>query len=161
MQDWCPGLRRALIPEPARSSGSVSGVFQEDVETLRRAYEAFNERGVEAILEHLAPQFQVRDRESSPDRETRYGREGIKELFASYMEAFDALRLEPEEFIDAGDQILVCLHQLARGKGSGARVVSRIAHVWTMEGGAAARLRIFADKGSAIEALRAEGADLL
>jgi ketosteroid isomerase-like protein len=135
-------------------------MFQDDVETLRGAYEAFNERGVEAILEHLAPRFQVRDRESSPDRETRYGRAGVKELFASYMEAFDAFRLEPDEFIDAGGQVLVTLHQLARGKESGARVVSRIAHVWKMEEGAAVRLQIFADKEAAVEALRAEGADL-
>jgi uncharacterized protein len=136
-------------------------VFQEDVETLRGAYEAFNERGVEAILEHLAPGFQVRDRESSPDRETRFGTEGIRDLFDSYMEAFDALRLEPEEFIDAGGRVLVSLHQLARGKGSGARVVSRVAHLWTMEGGAAVQLRIFADKETALEVLRVEGVDLL
>jgi uncharacterized protein len=134
-------------------------VFQDDVERLRGVYQAFNEGGVEAILERLAPEFQVRDRESSPDRgETRHGREGIKELFDSYMEAFDALRLEPEEFIDAGDQIVVSLHQLIRGKGSGAKVVGRIAHVWTMREGAALRLRIFADKERAVEALRAEGA---
>jgi ketosteroid isomerase-like protein len=132
-------------------------MFQEDVERLRGAYEAFNEGGVEAILERLAPEFQVRDRESSPDRETRHGKEGIKQLFDSYMEAFDALRLDPEEFIDAGDQIVVSLHQRIRGKGSGAEVVGRIAHVWTMSGGAALRLRIFADKESALEALRAEG----
>jgi uncharacterized protein len=144
-----------------RASGSsVSQVFREDVETLRGAYEAFNERGVEAIFERLAPQFQVRDRESAPDRETRYGREGIKQLFDSYMEAFDALRLEPEEFIEAGGDVVVSLHQLARGKGSGARVVSRMAHVWTMEDGAAVRLRIFADKEAALAALQAEG-DLL
>jgi hypothetical protein len=75
---------------------SVSRVFEQDVETLRGAYQAFNEGGVEAFLERLAPEFQLRDRDSSPDRaETRYGKEGIKELFASYMEAFDALRLEP------------------------------------------------------------------
>jgi ketosteroid isomerase-like protein len=131
-------------------------MFQEDVERLRSAYEAFNEGGVEAILERLAPEFQVRDRESSPDRETRHGKEGIKQLFDSYMEAFDALRLEPEEFIDAGDQIVVSLHQRIRGKGSGAEVVGRIAHVWTMRGGAALRLRIFGDKESALEALKAE-----
>jgi ketosteroid isomerase-like protein len=132
-------------------------VFWEDVERLRGAYEAFNEGGVEAILERLAPDFQVRDRESSPDRETRYGREGIKRLFDSYMEAFDTLRLDPEEFIDAGDQIVVSLQQSVRGKGSGAEVAGRIAHVWTMRGGAVLRLRIFKDKESALEALRAEG----
>jgi ketosteroid isomerase-like protein len=132
-------------------------VFWEDVERLRGAYEAFNEGGVDAILERLAPEIQVRDRESSPDRETRYGREGIKQLFDSYMEAFDALRLEPEEFIDAGDQIVVSLRQSVRGKGSGAEVVGRIAHVWTMRAGAVLRLKIFKDKESALEALRAEG----
>ena len=132
-------------------------MFHEDVERLRSAYEAYNEGGVEAIVERLAPQFQVRDRESSPDRQTRYGKEGIKQLFDSYMEAFDALRLEPEEFIDADDQIVVSLYQLARGKGSGAEVIGRIAHVWTLRGGEAVRLRIFADKERALEALAAEG----
>ena len=132
-------------------------MFEEDVERLRGVYQAFNEGGVEAILERLAPEFQVRDRESSPDRETRLGKEGIKQLFDSYMEAFDALRLEPEEFIDAGDQIVVSLHQRVRGKGSGAEVVGHIAHVWTMNEGAVLSLRIFGDKDSALETLRAEG----
>jgi ketosteroid isomerase-like protein len=133
-------------------------VLQENVERLRGAYEAFNQGGVEAFLERLAPDFHVRDRASSPDRETRYGREGIKQLFDSYMEAFDALRLEPEEFIDAGDQIVVSLHQWVRGKGSGAEVGGHIAHVWTLRGPDAHQLRIFADKDQALDALRAEGA---
>jgi uncharacterized protein len=132
-------------------------VFQEDVERLRDAYEAFNERGVEAILERLAPGFKVKDRESSPDRgETRYGREGIKQLFDSYMEAFDALRLEPEEFIDAGDHVVVSLNQRIRGKGSGAEVTGHIAHVWTMIDGQVLRLRIYGDKHKALDALRTE-----
>ena len=133
-------------------------MFEDDAERLRGAYQAFNEGGVEAFLERLAPEPQVRDRESSPDRaETRYGKEGLKELFASYMEAFDALSLEPQEFIDAGDQIVVSLHQRVRGKGSGVEVVGNIAHVWTMRGGAPFRLRIFGDKDSALRTLSAEG----
>ena len=133
-------------------------MFQEDVEQLRHAYEAFNEGGVEAFLERLAPGFRLRDRESSPDRaETQYGKEGIKQLFDSYMEAFDALRLEPQEFIDCGDQVVVALHQRVRGKGSGAEVVGNIAHVWTMRGKTPYQLRIFGDKESALRTLRAEG----
>jgi ketosteroid isomerase-like protein len=133
-------------------------MFQEDVERLRLAYDAFNTGGVEAFLERLAPEFQLRDRESSPDRAaTRFGKEGIKQLFDSYMEAFDALRLEPQEFIDCGDQIVVALHQRVRGKGSGAEVVGNIAHVWTIRGDAPYELRIFGDKESALNTLRAEG----
>lgn len=138
-------------------SGSVSQVLPEDVDRLRGAYAAFNEGGIEAILERLTPGFQVRDRETSPDRATRHGKEGIKQLFDSYMEAFDALRLEPEEFIDAGDQIVVSVDQRVRGKGSGAEVVGRIAHVWTIREGEVLRLRIFGDKERALEVLAAEG----
>jgi ketosteroid isomerase-like protein len=133
-------------------------MFEQDAQTLRGAYQAFNEGGVEAFLERLAPEFQLRDRESSPDRaETRYGKEGIKQLFDSYMEAFDALSLEPQEFIDCGDQIVVALHQRVRGKESGAEVVGNIAHVWTMRGETPYRLMIFGDKESALRALSAEG----
>jgi ketosteroid isomerase-like protein len=133
-------------------------VLEQDVQRLRSAYEAFNEGGVEAFLERLTPDFSVRDRDSSPDRQTRYGREGIIQLFDSYMEAFDALRFEPEEFIDAGDQIVVSLRQWVRGKGSGAEVVGNIAHVWTMRGRDIYSLRIFGDKDQALDAIRAEGA---
>ena len=107
------------------------------MERLRGAYQAFNEKGVDAILERLGSGFEVRDRQTSPDRQTRIGKEGIKELFDSYMEAFDALRLDPEEFIPAGDQIVVSLHQRIRGKGSGAEFEGRIVHVWTMRDGSA------------------------
>jgi len=133
-------------------------MYAEDVASLLNAYSAFNDGGgVEAILQHLGSEFQVRDRESSPDRETRFGREGVKQLFDSYMEAFDALRLEPVEFIEAGDQIVVSLRQRVRGKGSGAEVTGTVAHVWAMRRGAALRLRIFADKEKAMEVLTAEG----
>jgi ketosteroid isomerase-like protein len=131
-------------------------VLEQDVERLRDAYQAFNEGGVDAFLERLAPDFHVRDRPSSPDRQTRYGREGIIQLFDSYMEAFDALRLEPEEFIGVGDQIVVSLRQWVRGKGSGAEVAGQIAHVWTLRGTDVYRLRIFGDKDRALDALREE-----
>jgi ketosteroid isomerase-like protein len=131
-------------------------VFEEDVERLRGVYQAFNEGGVEAVFERLAPEFQIRDRESSPDRETRYGKEGIKQLFDSYMEAFDALRLEPEEFIEVGDQIVVSLTQRIRGKGSGAEVEAKVAHVWTLRNGEVVGLRIFGGKQRALEVVMRE-----
>ena len=128
------------------------------MERIRAIYQAFNEGGVEAIMGRLAPEFQVRDRESSPDRETRHGKEGIKQLFDSYMEAFDALRLDPVEFTEAGDQVVVTLRQRARGKGSGAEVMGRIVHVWCIREDAPLELRIFGNKTQALDALEAEGA---
>ena len=105
------------------------------MERLRSAYEAFNEKGVEAILERLAPDFQVRDRQTSPDRETCYGTEGIKQLFDSYMEAFDALRLEPEEFVEPAIRSSSRCASGCAARAAGRRSKGHIAHVWTMRDG--------------------------
>ena len=129
-------------------------MFEEDAERLRGAYEAFNEGGVEAFLERLAPEFQLRDRESSPDRaETVYGKEGIKSCSTPIWRRSTRCASSLRNSSTAGDQIVVSLHQQVRGKGSGAEVVGNIAHVWTMRGRRRFRLRIFGDKESALRAL--------
>ena len=121
---------------------------------LRRGYEAFNEGGVDAIVERLAPEIQVHDRESSPDRGTYHGPGGIRELFEATTEAFDELLLEPEEFIDLGDHTIVLVRQHVRGRRSGAEFVGRIAHVWTMQEGRAIDLRICRDREQALKAVQ-------
>jgi ketosteroid isomerase-like protein len=127
-----------------------------DVKRLRRGYEAFNEGGVDAILEWIAPDITVRDRESGPDRATHHGVVGVKDLFQSMMEAFDEIRFEPEEFIKAGNDVVVVLRQHARGRGSGVRIASTTAHVWTMQKGRPVDLRIFRDKDRALAVLAQE-----
>lgn len=128
---------------------------EEDVERLRRGYDALNEGGVEAVLDWLAPQIEVSERQTLLDRETYHGIGGFVRFFAVNMEAFEQLTFEPEEFIDAGDDVIVMLRQRARGRVSGAEVESRVAHLWTLEDGTPVRLRIFGDKQQAVEAARA------
>ena len=127
---------------------------QEHEERLRRGYQAFNEGGVNAVLRWLAPEITVHDRESGPDRETHHGLIGVKQLFESMMEAFDQLTLEPLEFIECGEEIVVVLRQRARGRGSGVELETEVAHVWAMGEGAPAGLRIYRDKEQALAAVR-------
>lgn len=124
----------------------------EDVELLRRGYHAFNEGGVDAVIEWLAPDIEVKERKSLPDRATYHGIAEVAGLFASNMEAFDELRFEPEEFIELDHQTVVVLRQRARGRGSGAEVEGIIAHLWTLEDGVPVQLRIFGDREQALEA---------
>ena len=135
---------------------TLTRMSQEDIERLRRGYEAFNEGGVDAIVSQLAPEIQVHDRASSPDRETYHGRRGIRELFEATAEAFDELQLEPEEFIDLGDHTIVLVRQHVRGRRSGAEFVGQIAHVWTMQEGRAIDLRICRDREQALKAVQGE-----
>jgi ketosteroid isomerase-like protein len=126
---------------------------QENEDRLRRGYEAFNEGGAAAILRWLAPEITVHDRESGPDRETHHGLIGVMQLFESMMEAFDQFSLEPLEFIDAGDEMVVVLKQTARGRGSGVVLETEVAHVWAIGQGAPAGLRIYRDKERALAAV--------
>jgi ketosteroid isomerase-like protein len=128
---------------------------RENVERLRAGYEAFRQGGIEAIIERLAPDISVRDRESSPDRKTHHGWEGIRDLFESQMEAFVELELIPVEYIDAGDRTAVVLRQRARGRTSGAVIEAEVAHVWEFDRGTAVGMRVYAGRAKAVEALAA------
>jgi ketosteroid isomerase-like protein len=126
---------------------------QEYVERLRRGYDAFRDGGLEAILEQVAPDFEIRDRESAPDRQTLVGGEGIMELVRLNMEVFDSLELEPVEFVDRGDIVLVDLRMRIHGRGSGISMESEAVHVWEFSEGRAVRMQIYADKPRAAAAL--------
>lgn len=129
---------------------------EEYVERLRLAYEAFHEGGVEAILDRVAPDLELRDRESAPDRSTLVGGEGVMELVRLNMEVFDELELEPVEFIDRGETVVVVLRMRVRGRASGAAVDSETVHAWEFSEGRAVRMQIYADRRRALDALGLE-----
>jgi ketosteroid isomerase-like protein len=60
--------------------------------------------------------------------------------------------IEPQEFFERGDQIVVFALVRSRPRGSNAVVENRIGHVWTMRDGKAVRLQIFPEREKALEA---------
>jgi ketosteroid isomerase-like protein len=74
---------------------------QENVELIRRGYEAFAMGRI--AFELLDPEIEWRGPREFPDlAETRYGHEGVRRYFAQLNEVFNDYRMVPEEFIDAG-----------------------------------------------------------
>ncbi len=61
-------------------------------------------------------------------------------------------RCEAEEYVSAGDQVVMLARYAGSGKGSGAGVYAEGAHVWTMRDGNAVRLEVFSDRRRALEA---------
>src|SRR5439155_9803151 len=106
---------------------------QEDGDRLRAAYEAYNRRGVEAVFELIDPDFEAETApELSAEPDVYRGYEGIRRYFSSFEEVMEGIRFEPEEFIDAGDRIVVPFRLSAIGRGTGIRVEQRAFGVWTM-----------------------------
>ena len=121
---------------------------QENVEKLRRAYDAFNRGDFDEALTIAHPDIEF----LPPDDAAPY--RGIERV-RDWMEpdAFDQQVIEPLDFIVSGNKILVKQSLRSRGAGSGIEVESRAWNVFTLnEDGLATRVEVLLTKAKALEA---------
>ena len=95
---------------------------QENVAATRRVFEIFNRGDMAAWLEQYDPGIVWHASEDNPDVDTYRGHEGLADLAETWRQMFDELRVEPEEFIDAGDYVIVPARARGRGTNSGAEI---------------------------------------
>jgi ketosteroid isomerase-like protein len=128
-------------------------VGESNVEIAKRGFELLATRGVDGFLEFIHPDFvSVAPPELAVEPQTYRGREGVKRWFDLWYEAVDEVRLEPEEFIEVGDQIVVPLKIIVRGHDSGIEVSQRLTWVVTLKDGLVLRMDPYADKDIALQA---------
>lgn len=113
---------------------------------------AYNRRDFDAAVESFDPEIDwvlpARQRSDSCR-----GPEEVKRFWVGIDETFEDFRLEPQEFVDAGDRVATRLRHCGRGKGSGAAIDEELYHqVATFRAGAIVRLEYFAEWGEALEA---------
>jgi ketosteroid isomerase-like protein len=126
---------------------------QENVAVVRRAYEAVEREGGEGLFAFLDPQAEWEVRSDLPDSDTYRGHEGMRRLFATFDEVLDKSWYSPQEFIDAGDQVVVVLRWGGRGKTSGVPFEERDeAWIFTVRNGKVIRVREYPSKNEALEA---------
>src|SRR5262245_59192707 len=101
---------------------------QENVELLRRGYDAFNRQDFEAWLDLLDPDVAFQETALTPDARTYYGRAGAREWLRSGQEAFVDVSFQVERVIAEGDAVAAIVVVQGRGTGSGAEFKTRIAH---------------------------------
>ena len=125
---------------------------QENVEIVRRGYERFNDGNIEGFLELCDPALEFRDLPDLPGSGVVVGHDAMRAWWAQLYEAFDDLRFHPDEFIDAGDHVVVVNHGTGRGKSSGAFVDIHFSNVWTLSDGKLTRCVSYSDHAEALEA---------
>ena len=132
---------------------------QENVEIVRRGFERFLATGDPVPYpEIIDPEF-VWDMSTFhgwPEKKLYPGPDGVREFMAAWMEAWDDWELDVEEYLEAGDQIVVVLSQRARSRGSGLPVEMHFSQVWTLRDGKQVRMQMYASRE---EGLRAAGLD--
>src|SRR4051812_39757612 len=123
---------------------------QENVELMRRGFEHWIATG-----ELIAYPDLVWDVSNLgwPDQQIYLGVEGARQFNAEWADAWDGWQVEVEEYIDAGERVVVVLRQQGRSKATGIPVNMRFAQVWTFRDGRAIRMEMYASPDAALEAV--------
>jgi ketosteroid isomerase-like protein len=129
------------------------GAPPEDVERLRRGFEHFAATG-EFLAENVHADF-VWDMSTFrgwPEQQTYLGLEGARQFNSEWAGAWDDWEIEAEDYIDAGERIVVILRQRGRSKATGVPVDMRLGQVWTLQDGQGIRMQMYATPEEALEA---------
>ena len=123
------------------------------VRRVRRAYEAVNRRDFGLILTGFDPSVEFNAVQTGPEGPaTFHGHAGVLESSRLVLEVFGDIRLEPEEFVDWGDQFLVTVKLTGHGAESGASVHQKLFSLCTLRRGLVVRQYEFLDRAEALEA---------
>jgi ketosteroid isomerase-like protein len=100
---------------------------QENVDKTADFIAAYNRRDFDAAIEHFDPKVDW-VLPAHQDFDSCRGPQQIIRFWEGLDETFDELRLDPQEFVDAGDRVAVRLRYFGRGKGSGVEIETEMYH---------------------------------
>jgi ketosteroid isomerase-like protein len=140
---------------------------QENVQLVRSAFEEIArlmavstldpERSLQdeyaRIGRFLDPDFELVPAAAAVEKRTLRGPEGFVTFLEGGRDTWRDVSLDAERFIDLGDEVLAIGTFRASGRTSGAEIEQPNATVWKLRGGRVASVRVFLNRGEALEAV--------
>jgi ketosteroid isomerase-like protein len=124
---------------------------EENVEIVRESIEAYNRRDFDTAVQSFDTEIEWRLPPVLAGESGR-GPEEIRRFWEGLDEAFEDFQLEPQEFVDAGDHVVVRSLFHGRGKESGVETEGRMHSVTALRDGRIVRIEYFDDWAKALEA---------
>ncbi len=121
---------------------------QENVEIIQRAFADYAREGVMPGRGYLAPDVVWNPADETP----QHGEAAVLAYMSRWEAEWENLTTTGEEFLDAGDQVVVKVHFAGRGRTSGIEVDARLFEVYTLRNGMIVRMDEFTDRQVALEA---------
>jgi ketosteroid isomerase-like protein len=118
---------------------------QENVEIVRR----FLVADFDEALMYVDPDIIWNPVEES----SAQGHDAVRASTARWKSEWDDYELIPEEFVDAGDRVVVTVRFRARGRGSGIEIDGRLYDVFTLRDNKIVRMDQFIEQSEALEAV--------
>jgi ketosteroid isomerase-like protein len=118
-----------------------------NVEATRRAYEAFARGDLDGVVADMDAEIEWHQAQGLPHGGLYRGVAAVRAhvfdpLAAEWWEEFTA---DPDELLDAGDDVVVIGRYRGRAKGTGKELDVPYVHVWSFRDGRAWRFRQFLD----------------
>jgi uncharacterized protein len=126
------------------------------VDLVRRSYDAFARGDLDGVLADMHPEIEWHQAQGLPHG-GRYN--GVAEVRRNIFdpldeEWWDEFSAAPEEFLDAGDEVVVIGRYRGVAKGTGKELDVPFVHVWTVREEKAVRFRQFLDTAGWVTALQ-------
>src|SRR5581483_1633473 len=125
------------------------------LEVVQRSYAAFARGDLDGVLGDLDPDIEWVQAQGLPHGGTYHGIAEVRRNIFEPLDAewWDEFTADPDEFVDAGDEVVVLGRYRGVAKGTGKRLDVPFVHVWTFRDGKATRFRQFLDTAGWNEAL--------
>jgi len=128
-----------------------------NIDIVRRSYEAFARGDMDAVVADMDDAIEWHQAQGLPHGGVYRGIVEVRSnvfdpLDRDWWSAFSAL---PDEFLDAGDDIVVLGRYRGTARQTGKALDVPFVHVWSLRNGSAWRFRQFLDTAGWIEALSA------
>jgi ketosteroid isomerase-like protein len=128
-------------------------VSQDNIAIGRSATEAFNRGDLDAWLAHFDPEIEWYAARDEPEPGPFRGHDGLLEMVARWTEIFPDLRVDVQEYIDAGEHLIAPVRFLGHTTGSDADVVVEEVVVNTYRDGKIVEVREYRTREEAFEAV--------
>jgi ketosteroid isomerase-like protein len=124
----------------------------ENVEMVRRVFEAYNRGGPDAAEPYWASDIEMFDAPEFPDAGRHVGASGVREMLKNYKSMGWDGRFEVQEYIDADPEVIVAWRMTAVGSRFGTTVTQVFFDAWLLKDGRVKRIRQFLSREQALEA---------
>src|SRR5215207_1823738 len=128
---------------------------QENVEIVRRGWEAWVRGDLDALLELCDPavEWDTIHMEGWPEDAVYFGRDGVRRFLEEWLASWERFESGAEKILEAGgDRVVVICWQQGFGPGSEVPVHMNWAQICTLQRGLVCRVEAYSDRAQALEA---------
>ncbi|MBV9885618.1 MAG: nuclear transport factor 2 family protein [Acidobacteria bacterium] len=124
---------------------------EQRIAILRAAYAAFNRGDIDDAVQSLDPNIDWSEPTEFPGGGSYHGREGAKKYLTQSRASVAEVISEPEQFLPAGDRIVVFVYARVRPKDSSTWQEVRLADVYLFRDLTPIQMKAFADRQQALQ----------